>query len=74
MESPKLLPCPFCGATEESGLVSAEMYKHDPVAIYCVTCKGCGMSMIPLSIYELWGFSKYSAIKHWNYRKQKGTD
>lgn len=71
MEFPKLLPCPFCGATEDDGIVSVFCTRRDNIYTYGVSCKKCGTKVIPYSEFEPWGFSKYSAIRHWNYRMLK---
>ena len=73
MSDIKLKPCPFCGATEESGMV----YVTDNIVVsnihtYGVECKICNAKIE--SKYAAWSQCELGARQHWNRRVQNEID
>ena len=65
--SEQLKPCPFCGATDKTGLLNIcvspakDIYENEMVDFFTVKCHGCGTK---IGNY----YTTEEAAQHWNRR------
>jgi len=65
-----LKPCPFCGATEDSGNLFVNVTQHQFIKVFdvYVNCESCNMCGGPMVTDRDESLARSLAIKAWNIR------